>query len=48
MNWSALIGLLVVLAMLATMIWRAEMGEEVTLNVRGAGQAPVVAEGASR
>jgi hypothetical protein len=48
LNWSALIGLIIVLAILATVIWRAEMGEEVTLNVRGAGQAPVVAEGASR
>ncbi|WP_161495055.1 hypothetical protein [Caulobacter sp. BP25] len=44
LNWPALIGLVVVLVILATVIWRADMGEEVTLNVRGAGQVPVAAE----
>lgn len=43
-NWPALIGLVFVLAILATVIWRAELGEEVTLNVRNLGEVPVVAE----
>ncbi|ADG08694.1 hypothetical protein [Caulobacter segnis] len=47
-NWPALISLVIALAFLATLIWRAEMGEEVTMNVRGVGQVPVVANGASR
>lgn len=47
-NWPALIGLIIVLAIMATVLWRVDMGEEVTVNVKGLGEVPVVAHGASR
>jgi hypothetical protein len=47
-RWPALIGLIIVLAILGSLIWRAEMGEEVTMGVKGVGKYPVVAHGTPR
>ncbi len=40
-NWTALIGLAFVIALIAVVLWQSANGQDVTITVKGIGPVPV-------